>query len=358
MPPSSPNSRAPRVLYLPNEAKPDERFGQAGGRAAFREMHQSGLIQDLSIYSFLADYLSDKNTQRTHQKLVETVRAFQPDILFWQHPNRFPIDQPLMQAIRTACPSMQLVYHEADPFDRLYKPIRQCERVLYTNSDVFFTVGLGAGRKLFEEIRPHPHIYHCPSTVERERFATPAEPGMLASKYDAVMLGTIAARWRIIKQPESGKRVQLARGLTKLFGDRFACFGAGWPSGTNCQGPFPYEKQTEIIQQSRMSVIWDLYPNYTFYFSDRLPIALAAGRPFITSTHAGYDTLLPNVPGLFHVSSVDEAIDTAVHLRGLPLDEIAAMGAAARTWMLENLEARLVFRNAFDICLRVWRGQH
>jgi hypothetical protein len=328
-----------------------------GGRAAFREMVSGGLIQELSIFSFLSDYLFDKNKARSSRALVESVREFRPDIIFWQHPHGFPIDQPLIQAVRSCAPAAQLVYHEADPFDRFYKPIGRSERVLYANSDVFFSVGLGAGRRLFEEIKQHPHFYHSPSAVDRERFAELAEPGLLASKYDAVMFGTIAKRWRMIKQPQSGKRVELARGLTRVFGDRFACFGSGWPEGVNCQGRFPYERQTEIIHQSRMSIIWDLYPDYTFYFSDRLPIALAAGVPFITSTHAGYDTILGDVPGLFHVSSVKEAIDTAVYLRGLPLEEIAAMGAESRAWMLENLEARVVFRKAFEICLRVWRSE-
>jgi hypothetical protein len=61
------------------------------------------------------------------------------------------------------------------------------------------------------------------------------------------------------------------------------------------------------------------------------------------------------VPGLFHVASVEEALDTAVYLRSLPLDEIEAMGEGVRRWMMENLEARVVFRKAFAKCCDVWR---
>lgn len=344
---------APRVLYLPNEGSFQEGAGQVGGRAAFREMEQDGTIKELGIYSFLADFRVDRKKARSHQKLLDVVRAFQPDIIFWQHPDDFPIDRDLIRAIR-ACGSLPLLaYHEADTFDRFYKPPDRTIRTLYAESDIFFTVALGIARHLFDEVKVHPHLYYSPSCVDRERFAvSPVNPKPPGSKYDAVMFGNIVSRFRVIKQPDSMQRVRLARRLSKCFGDRFAAFGRGWPTDTNCHGPLPYEKQAEILQQSRMSIIWEHYTEHTFYFSDRLPIALAAGTPFITSRHGGYDTLFSQTPGLFYVDTIEDALDTALYLRSLRNEEIAEMGEAARKWMLENLETRVVFRRAFEICRR------
>jgi hypothetical protein len=346
---------APRVLYLPNEGDFQKGTSQVGGRAAFHEMEQDGTIKELGIYSFLADFRVDRKKARSHQNLVDKVRAFQPDIIFWQHPQDFPIDHDLIRAIRECGSSPLLAYHEADPFDRLYKPLDKTAKTLYAESDIFFTVALGMARRLFDEVKVHPHFYYSPSCVDRERFAVlPTAPKLLGSKYDAVMFGTIAKRFRLIRQPGSMQRVWLARGLRRLFGDRFAVFGKGWPAGTNCHGPFPYEKQAEILQQSRMSIIWELYAKHTFYFSDRLPIALAAGIPFITIRHEGYETLFSQTPGLFYVDTIEDALDTALYLKSLPSEEIAEMGMAARNWMLQNLEARVVFRRAFEICRREW----
>jgi hypothetical protein len=106
-----------------------------------------------------------------------------------------------------------------------------------------------------------------------------------------------------------------------------------------------------------MSTIWEHYPNHTFYFSDRLPIALAAGIPFITNGRSGYDFLLANVPGVFCVDSIEDALDTALYLKSLPIEDIVAMGSATRSWAFENLEARKVFRRAFDICRREWQNK-
>jgi len=348
---------APRVLYLPNEGDFNEGTGQVGGRAAFREMEQDGTIKQLSIYSFLADFRVDRNNARSHKSLVDTVRAFQPDIIFWQHPEDYPIDMELLRAIRSCGSAPLIAYHEADPFDRFYKPLSRAVKTLYADSDIFFTVALGMARRTFSDVRAHPHFYYSSHCFDRERFGAAPDPSQVGSQFDAVMFGNIATRFRVIRQPDSWQRVRLARGLAKLFGDRFASFGRNWPSGTNCQGPLPYARQTEMIQVSRMSAIWELYPDHTFYYSDRLPIALAAGVPFITNDRIGYDALLADAPGVFYFDSIDGALDAALYLKSLPIEEIVAIGSAARAWAFENLEARKVFRRAFDICRREWQNK-
>jgi hypothetical protein len=352
-------SRAPRVLYLPNEADFREGCGQVGGRAAFDEMARAGLIGELRTYSFLAEFHKrQKDREAAHRALLEEVRSFRPDILFWQHPIGYPLSHDFLLEVRRAAGIPVIAYHEADPFDRYYKLIPNEVSVLYRQSDVFFTVGLGAARRLFNRIRVHPRFHYSPSCVDRERFGGAApRVESIGSQYDAVMIGTIGTRIRgLYRQPVSGHRIRLARGLAKQFGDRFATFGAGWPAATGNRGLIPYASQTSVIQTARMSLMWDLYPEYTCYFSDRLPIALLSGIPFVTNRRRGLDVVLAGAPGLYLADSIADAIDIAVYLRSLPIEEIASLGSSARTWALENLEARVVFRKAFDICLGVWRG--
>jgi hypothetical protein len=352
-------SRAPRVLYLPNEADSREGFGQVGGRRAFNEMARTGVIGELRTYSFLAEFHArQKNREAAHRALLEEVRSFRPDILFWQHPIGYPLSHEFLREVRAGAGAPVIAYHEADPFDRRYKLIPNEVSVLYQHSDVFFTVGLGAARELFNRIRTHPRFHYSPSCVDCERFgAVPPRVESIGSQYDAVMIGTIGTRIRgLYRQPYSGHRIRLARGLAGQFGDRFATFGAGWPAGTNNRGLIPYGSQTGVIQTSRMSLMWDLYPDYTFYFSDRLPIALLSGIPFVTNRRRGFDIVLAGAPGLYLADSIADAIDIAVYLRSLPIQEIASVGLSERAWALANLEARTVFRRAFDSCLDVWRG--
>ncbi|MBW4026353.1 MAG: hypothetical protein HIU93_03040 [Acidobacteria bacterium] len=348
------NGKGPKVLYLPNEGDFREESRQVGGRAAFAEMAQDGTIGELLIYSFLADWRSDRNQARCHEALLTHVRSFQPDIIFWQHPSEYPLSSEFIRAIRACGSSPLIAYHEGDPYDRFYKKITPTTKTLYVESDIFWTTGLGMPRRLFSELRVHPHFYYSPSSFDRERFGSePIDILKLGSKYDAVMFGTIATKWRsLFKQPDSMQRVRLARKFAHLFGDRFAAFGRGWPRKTNSRGPISYGSQAEVIQLSRMSVIWDLYPHSTFYFSDRLPIALGSGVPFITNGRKGLDVVLGRAPGLYLVDTIEDALDVAVYLRGLPIEEIAEIGLAARAWALKNLEARAVFRRAFETCRR------
>jgi hypothetical protein len=352
------SNNAPRVLYLPNEGTLCAENGQVGGRAAFSEMEADGTIRELQIYSFLADYYSrGKDRVSSQQALLEVVQSFKPDIIFWQHPSRYPVDSELIRKIRECGSSPLLAYHEGDPFDSFYKVLHPEVKTLYRESDVFFTIGLGDARRRFSRIRQHPHFYYNSHCFDRERVGVePPSVSTLGSKYDAIMIGTIAARFRgFFKQPQSKNRVRLARGLAQLFGNRFAAFGRGWPLGTNGAGLIPFETQAKVIQTSRMSVIWELYSDYTFYFSDRLPIALAAGVPFVTNSRSGYDTVLANAPGVYKVDSIEDALDVALYLRSLPMETIAEIGAAGRAWAFENLEARVVFRRAFRTCEQIWR---
>ncbi len=353
---SSDINTVPRVLYLPNEADLSDVSRQIGVRGAFTDMHAQGLIRELGIYSFLYEYRKTGDKQAAQQRLLSEVEAFKPDILFWQHPDNFPLTYELVREVRRRGGNPLIAYSEGDPFDRFYKRLNEPQRALYSESDVFFTIALGEGMRLFQEVRQHPHFYHSPNHVDRERFGdAPDESTFRQRRYDAVMIGSIAYRLKgLLKHPGSQERIAVARGLSRLFGDRFASFGRGWPKGTNHCGFLPFPEQRRMLRSARMSVIWENFPKHTFYFSDRLPISLSAAVPHITSWGEGYDVMFSNVPGLFLADSVNNALDIAMYLRGLPIEENIRLGMAARDWVLENLEARVVFRNAFDICRREW----
>lgn len=349
------NSGAPRVLYLPNEGSLDRLRGQVGGRYAFGDMQRDGLISELKCVSFLTDYRADGYSD-AHRYLLDQAAKFQPDIVFWQHPGGFPIDRDFIKEFRRVGGNPLLAYHEGDVYDRFYKRIGPSEKALYLESDVFFSVALGEGREVFQKLRTHRHFYYSPHNVDLERFGAVPDTELIGSRYDAVMIGSIAYRFRMLKFPGSAERIEIARQLTRLMGERFATFGNRWPARTNCKGFLDFNQQAKTIQSAMMSIIWENFSKYSFYFSDRLPIALASGVPHITSKGPGYEVMLGNVPGLFLANSVNEAVDIACYLRSLPKDEIVALGASAREWVLSHLESGVVFRRAFERCVQIWKA--
>jgi len=340
------------LLYLPNEKGSTKQLGE---RTTFAELEREGEIRELGVYSFLADYLKDRDSHRAHRELLDVVTAFKPDILYWQHPVRYPLDISLIREVRRRAGNPLIVYDEGDPFDSFYKRVWESEISLYRECDVFFTTALGAQRRLFENLRLHPHFYHCPSFFIAERAGPPPVPELVGSKLDAVMIGSISHRLKVLKHPGSAERIALARALTRSFGNGFATFGNGWPAGTNCNGLLNYLQQTPTIQSARMSVIWENFPQHTFYFSDRLPISMASGIPHITSRRPGYDILLADAPGLFLADTVQEAVDIATYLRSQPIQRIVELGLAARKWVFAHFESDIVVRRAFRTCVDVWR---
>jgi glycosyltransferase involved in cell wall biosynthesis len=342
----------PRVLLMPNEGMIGD---QPGVRSTFNELYQEGRIGALETFSFLPNLKKDGIPHRSHHELLSLSRAFRPDIIFWQHPLGYPLDPKFLAELRRQSGNPLIAYHEADPYDPIYKRVTYTEKSLYLASDIFLTSALGLQREVFQRIRPHPELYYLPSAVERERFAGAPIIERSVVPLDCMLIGSIAYRFRVLKHPGSAERVRLARELTRALGARFVVYGSRWPDGSNCMGRIAYDQQASALRTAKCSVIWEHFPGNSFYFSDRLPIAMASGTPFVICRRPGYHSMLGDAPGLLFADTVREAVDAVLYLRSLSETRLCELGRSARQWMLENLEARPVFRRAFEICVDVWR---
>jgi hypothetical protein len=157
-------------------------------------------------------------------------------------------------------------------------------------------------------------------------------------------------RLKWITLPGGKQRADLATRLTREFGGRFGLYGAGW-RGLPSQGPVAFTEQERVIQSARLSVNWDHFHSYPYYFSDRLPISLAAGVPHVTSYHPGYEQFFSGCPGLYWVRSVAELIDCVRWLLCKSDAELLEQGLAARRWVAQRLEGRTTFERAFEMSL-------
>ena len=93
--------------------------------------------------------------------------------------------------------------------------------------------------------------------------------------------------------------------MRRRFGAGFQLYGGGWPRGWT-RGPIPYRSQAEVVRSARVMVNWDHYPCTADYASDRLPIALLAGRPHVTTAHPGMAWAPGEEVGLFQAKSPTE----------------------------------------------------
>lgn len=78
----------------------------------------------------------------------------------------------------------------------------------------------------------------------------------------------------------------MALRLTRAVSD-FNLRGHGWRRLGLSASVLPYGAQADHIRAGALSVVWDHWPYLPDYPSDRLPIALIAGRAHVTVRHPG-----------------------------------------------------------------------
>ena len=337
-----------KLFYLPNEPYLD--FFQIGPRRTFETLTAAGRISELRVFSFFKEAQRLAGDAQAQRQILAELTSFQPDILFWQHVSGFKVEPEFVQSLRQASPRTLLVYHEGDAYGRIHKRYPPATRAFISSFDLTFQVALGPAQRLSEAVGAK-RIYWTPHSFDAERFPPLSVPSARSRQHEAIMIGDVVRRIpRIWELPGSGDRYRLALRLSKLLGSKFAVYGSGW-NIPGCKGPLAYEQQHRAIRQAWVSVGWDHFPGHAYYFSTRLPIALAAGVPHVSSYHQGYENVLRGCPGLILAKTVQEAIDGTLYFLSLDRQTLLDLGAACRDFAFNNFEATKVYTTVFNKCL-------
>jgi len=336
-----------RLMYWPNErptAYPVSK--QIGPRSAFEHMKREGILSDLEIWSPLMEYGKGMSIDDFENLAVSTVTSFNPDVLFVHHVTGVRLYNRIWRRIKTLLPRMLLVYHETDPFDQIVKRVDSAMRSILECADVVYSVGIGIQAKLLERYTKAP-VRYLPHSFALER-SPELKSSLGEKKFDIVMIGNRGHRKKLkfLYLPGGRSRAKLAKILSDQHRERFHLYGRGWDRLSSSKGLLDFESQHEIIQSAKVSVNWDHFDDIDFYFSDRLPISLAAGVPHVTTWHFGYDELFSDAPGLYTCKTVSNAVEVTRWLIGRHPDDLISEGLAARKWVCANLEARMVYSKA------------
>ena len=244
--------------------------------------------------------------------------------------------EPVIRALE----GRYLVFWEGDAWGQ-GKTVTQEKTAWWSASDVVFSV---AGCPQTELIKNHGARRVLPTvhTYDQELFAYLENGFSYGEPQVAVaMVASNFARFpRFRGLPGSKQRQLLAKHLRRQHGGDFRLAGTGWPSRWNVDR-IPFEQQTEFVRSARVLANWDHFPDLNAYFSDRLPIAMLAGRPQVTTRHAGVPVGLEQ--GVYLASTVPEAIRMIETLcRDLP--SASAAGHSAHEWVRGRLSHRQAVR--------------
>jgi len=243
-----------------------------------------------------------------------------------------------------------IVYDERDLYAWPQKSLPKGARNLARGCDVAITSGLITTGNLLAQAGARRVLY-SPTAMDLGRFATDWIPTH-NRKFDVVMISNVTRlRLPLIRIPGTKERYLLAEKLYRLLGDRFAAFGHGWPKRPYAKGPLDFERQTETIRASWVSVGYDRFPSSAYYFSDRLPISLMAGVAHVTNYKPGFEHLFKNGVDLFYAGSIDGLIAAVQYLLSLSIDERISIGLAGAEYAKKHLDSTIVFRRLIQKCV-------
>lgn len=314
-----------RLLYVPNE---EGDFRQIGFRRPLHDLVESGLLDEVSIFSLQLRQRRSGHFSEEIGALIDRVDQFQPTIVLMQHLGSTRLTAGDFVRMRAKA-DFDLIYHEADPYSRFKHPLPRSARAAGKFADVVFTVGAGVFADNFRragavDVRWAPHVF------EPDRYPVKRIDDSPRRDFDFVMVANRnTPRFRGL--PNWRDRIDFVEYMQDRFGSRFAVFGKGW-SGPSALGPVEFGDQAKAARRGWITVNWDHYAKEPKYFSNRLPISLAAGTAHATCWHAGYDELFSRRDHPFLIfgktfASLADALETFLSTN-TPDDRLRIMQAA------------------------------
>jgi CheY-like chemotaxis protein len=117
--------------------------------------------------------------------------------------------------------------------------------------------------------------------------------------------------------PDASLRYQIASRLRDTFGPKAALFGTGYPPnwGIHHAGP---DKINDIYNDSLCVLSVSNFNDISHYFSDRLPIAMASGRPCLCWNFPGCESYFAHGSDLIIIHNIPDMLDQICLLKQNP----------------------------------------
>lgn len=323
----------PKVLLITNEGRPGDAAGQIDG---YKLLEGTGELRAVSAVSARRGFAEDPDAAVA--RVIEAIREVRPDIAVVWTPGRFPGTRAHFERIYAALGSARLLYWEGDPWHRA-KPMTTEMGWWMSAADVVFTTA--GPPQATDYLRAGAHVvFHIANTYCHIKFARCEEEAPRPVESSRVtMIGSNLMRIPgLTGVPGSLRRAELALRLTRSVNE-FDLRGHGWTRLGLSASVLPYGAQADHIRAGALSVVWDHWPYLPDYSSDRLPIALIAGRPHVTVRHPGMVWAPAESQGLFQRSTPAAIVGTVEELLE-DRPRMGRLGVEAHRWARHRVSHR------------------
>jgi spore maturation protein CgeB len=314
-----------KVLYLPLN------FGevvQKGVYDAFRACDCK-----LEVFDFMNMYVNNKNARVVRKRLIDKANSFKPDLVHMQIQHTNVIDASTIRKIKESNPKAIISNWTGDV--RAFVPATY-KRVAMA-SDFNFISSTGQ-LPLFEGHLKKP-VHYLQIGYNPELYFPSANKNF-ALKYDASFIGNHAPRE---KYPGAATRIAACRLLRKEFGTRFALFGNGWAKDLKSRGSIDQNKVAkDVYHHSVCNISVSHFNDIDHYFSDRLLMCMASGRPTISLKFPKWESYFTDMCDLIMVDNVDQIPEKVRMLKNNPdLANYIGKSGAAKVFAEHTYESRM-----------------
>ena len=264
---------------------------------------------DLQVFDYFAEYEHHrKRTRKVRELLIRKASAFQPHLIHMQLQHTKVIDANTISKIKRNLPKTIITNWTGDV--RNYVPVtfRSVAKV----ADYNFISSTGQIEMFQKEIGKNvgywqigydPKLYY-PDTNPPKDF-----------KWDCVFIANNNTKEGYPGRPEREKTCRLLR---DAFGPKFALFGNGWPKSYKSMGSIDQKKAVTAYHKSLCSISVSHYNELDHYFSDRLLMCLASGRPTISLKFPKWESYFTNNCDLVIADSIEDVVNKVKFLKARP----------------------------------------
>ncbi len=276
---------------------------------------------DIQIFDYFAVYFAARESlTETRKKFIDAVMSFQPHLLLLQIQHTNIIDGQSIARVKTALPKMKIANWTIDVRNYVpdtYKDVARFSDYNFISSTGqldFFSKELSKPVQ-YLQIGYNPKLYQ-PSPQKHRSF-----------DYDVVF---VANNNLVENYPGRNTREAACQLLRNAFGKRFGLFGSNWPGHLGSNGSLDQRKVSEVYQKSVCSLSISHYNDLNHYFSDRLLMCMASGRPTVVLNFPKWESYFTDGCDFVIANSIDELVPKVKHLVQNPdiADFIGDSGAA------------------------------
>ena len=278
-----------KVLYLPLN------FGdvvQTGVYDAFRE---AGV--QLEVFDFFHIYQSNRKRKNlVRDMLLKKALGFKPDLIHMQIQHTSIIDANTIRNIKKRLPNTIITNWTGEV--RIYVPKSYRDVAKYCDYNLISSTGqvdmfqkaLGKPVKYWQ-IGYNPKLYF-PARKPSNNFV-----------WDACFVANYNAKE---SYPGKAARERVSMLLKSQFRDRFCLYGGSWPRKFHSKGSLDQKRLAQAYHKSVCAISVSHFNDLNHYFSDRLLMCMASGRPTVSLKFPKWESYFTDNCDLVMADSVDD----------------------------------------------------